>query len=270
MAAYTLRPGGWTARSLSRRFPPELAARTGIAKATLIKRNESAVMYEHILLLRGIVFPWWKRRLRVTGLAHLRAALENSEGVILWVHPCVASNVAVKQAMFLAGHPLAHLSRPSHPFSARPFGRRFVNPILRRPEVRFLAERIVIENEHTIGPLRRLRALLKDNRVVSITVVPVAARVNEFELLGGTLRLPAGPVELAAATGARLLPVFTFVSGSGTHVRVGAPLPVTGTDAESIRQAQLAAVEWLEARIIEHPEAWTGWRGRQFRVEQPL
>jgi hypothetical protein len=227
-------------------------------------------MYEHILLMRGIVFPWWKRRLRVTGLGHLYAGLDAGNGVILWVHPCVASNVAVKQALFMAGYPLAHLSRPSHPFSARPFGRRFVNPILRMPEVRFLAERIVIENEQTLGPLRRLRALLKDNRVVSITVVPAAIRVNDFELLGGVLRLPAGPVELAAATGARLLPVFTFASDSRTQVRIGAPLPVTRADAESIRDAQLAAVEWLEARLIEHPEAWTGWRGRQFRVEHQL
>ena len=267
LVTYTLRPGGWAARSRARRFPPALPKHTGIAKRALIQRSESAATYEQILLLRGIVFPWWKRRLRVTGLRHLRDGLDAGNGVILWVHPCAASNVAVKQALFMAGYPLAHLSRPSHPFSARPFGRRFVNPILRMPEARFLAERVVIENEQTIAPLRRLRKLLKENRVVSITVVPAATRISEFELLGGTLRLPTGPVELAAATGARLLSVFTWGSESRTNVRIGAPLPVAGTDGASVRAAQLAAVQWLEARIIEHPDAWAGWRGNQFRVE---
>jgi hypothetical protein len=269
LVAYTLRPGGWAARSRSRRFPPALAARTGIDKQTLITRNDTNAAYEQVLLLRGIVFPWWKRRLRVTGLGHLRHSLGAGNGVILWVHPCAASNVAVKQALFMAGHPLVHLSRPSHPFSARPFGRRFVNPILRMPEVRFLAERVVIENDQTIAPLRRLRKVLKEHRVISITVTAGASRLNEFELLGGTLRLPAGPVELAAATGARLLPVFTWSSDSRTHVRIGAPLPVSGGDATSVREAQRAAVQWLEARILEHPDSWAGWRNSQFRVDSP-
>ena len=269
LARYLLRPGGSVRRGRLRKLPPALSDRTGIDAIEYLTDVETLVMRERIRLMRGIVFPWWRRKLSVSGLSEVRAGLEAGRGVILWVHQCVESNVAVKQAMFMAGHPLAHLSRPGHPFSGRPFGVRFVNPILRRPEVRFLAERVVIDNEHTIAPIRRLRKLLIENRVVSITVVDHAARVNDFDFLGGTLRLAAGPVELAAATQARLLPVFTSEKNGRAHVEIGSPLPITGSRPEAIRETHLAALRWLEERIMARPEAWIGWRGRSFRTPPP-
>src|SRR6185436_8614406 len=102
-----------------------------------------------------------------------------------WVHMCTASNVSVKQALWEAGYPLAHLSRPSHPFSTRPFSLRFIDPFLRRPELAFLAERVIIEDGHTVAPLRRLRRLLGENRVVSISATPSSSTTTEFPLLGG-------------------------------------------------------------------------------------
>ena len=134
ITTYVLRPGSSVRKIRLRKLPPELAARAAIEPIEVVRGVEILVMRERILLMRAIVFPWWKRRVRLAGLAHVRAALEAGDGAILWVHQCVASNVAVKQAMFMAGYPLAHLSRPGHPFSSRPFGRRFVSPLLRRPE----------------------------------------------------------------------------------------------------------------------------------------
>lgn len=228
-------------------------------------------MRERILVLRAIAFPWWRRRVRLAGLRHVRAALADGRGVILWIHHCSESNVAVKQALWQAGLPLAHLSRPGHPASSQPLGVRWINPLLRRPEVRFLAERVVIDDHATVAPLRRLRALLAANRAVSITVTATASRLEALPLFGGRLFLPTGPVQLAAASGAPLLPVFTYRLGNVTRVEVGSPLPVTGSSPEAVGAALEAACAWLEPRAVAHPEAWVGWRTREFSLEpEPL
>jgi lauroyl/myristoyl acyltransferase len=266
IAAWQFRPGGWVKASRLRRFPPNLAKRSGLTSDELAKRAEAATLRERVRILRGIVFPWWKRRVSVAGLRHVDAGHAAGNGVILWVHPCAASNVAVKQAMSSAGYALAHLSRPGHPFSARPFGERILNPILRRPEMRFLAERVVIDDANSVAPLRRLRALLRDNRVVSITVTTHASTLEDFDFLGGRLRLPSGPVQLAANSGAPLLPVFTAESGSRTRVELGAPLPVTGRSPAEVRATLEAAAAWLEERVVRDPESWTGWRTPTFQA----
>ena len=145
------------------------------------------------------------------------------------VHPCVSSNVGVKQALAEAGYPLVHLSRPGHGFSASRLGVRIVSPLMRRAETPVLAERLVIDDSGSSGPLRQLRRRLAENRVVSITVGRSAPRVATAPFLDGGLRLPAGPITLAAGARAALLPVFTWGDPAHPVVRIGAPLPVRGT-----------------------------------------
>lgn len=266
VAAYLFRPGG-TVRDLRlAKIPPELSARTALSPLNLARRCEAEAVRERIRVLRGIVFPWWRRRLRTSGYGHVRAGLARGRGVILWIHFCAESHIAVKQAMFQAGEPLAHLSRPGHPFSNFPFSVRFIDPVLRRPEVRFLSERVVIDGEHVVTPLRRLRRLLAENRAVSITVTYVASTVYAYPFLGGTLKLPAGPIELSAATDAPLLPVFTWSEAGRTRVEFGAPVLISGSGPDAVREAHRWAMAWLEERVVAHPEAWTAWRTRQFAV----
>lgn len=210
------------------------------------------------------MLPRWPRKIQLTGFEHVEAGLAAGKGVILWVQPCVASTLVVKQALFDAGFPLAHLSRPAHGFSPHPFGQRFVNPILRRAETRFLSERIVIDDEHTIRPLRRLKALLAENRVVSITVTASASRVSEFQFLGGTLTLPQGPVELARSSGALLLPVFTIGSLPNPEVRIAPPLNVEATGTAGVNTVLQSVVRWLAEMIELHPLDWIGWRAGLF------
>ena len=175
------------------------------------------MLYERVLVLRGALLPWWTQAIRLNGIEHVHAALEAGQGAILWVHPCLGSSVSVKQALFEAGLPLAHLSRPSHSFSPFPFGVRLANPLLRRAENRFLAERVVIDEEATVGPLRRLQILLSENRVISIAVASNASRLRSFPILSGDVLLSNGPVKIAARTGAAILPVFTGGGGQIGH-----------------------------------------------------
>ena len=226
--------------------------------------TEAYMLFERVMNWRGILLPRWRRQVRLAGSENLEDGISRGRGVILWVQPCVGSTLAVKQALYDAGFPLAHLSRPAHGFSPHPFGQRYLNPILRRAESRFLAERIVIDDAQTIGPLRRLRALLKENRVVSITVTATASRVDEFEFLGGTLRLPRGPLDLAQATGAVLLPVFTHGARRVPVVEVFPSVAPKSPGPEGVQAAQQTLVEWLGVQVEEHPLDWIGWRADIF------
>lgn len=226
------------------------------------------MLHQRALVLRAALFPSWKQSVRLTGAEHVRAGVAAGRGVILWVQPCVGSTILVKQALYEAGFPLAHLTRPSHGLSPYPFGVRIVNPFLRRAEDRFLAERIEIDDARTVGPIRRLRALLSQNRVISITVTTTASQLEEFEAFGGVVTLPTGPVELAASMGAVLLPVFTAGSAPPLVVEIGSPLPVTGRSREAVRESQEASVRWLEERIARHPGDWIGWRAGLYRRKE--
>lgn len=95
---------------------------------------------------------------------------------------------------------------------------------------------------------------------VSITVSLTAAKVDMVPFMGALLRLPRGPIELAAASGAALLPVFLRYEESNQTVVIGPPLPVAGRSAESARVCEEAFADWLRERVIESPMSWTGWR----------
>jgi lauroyl/myristoyl acyltransferase len=259
------RAGSSYRRQLAQKLPLPLEQRSGEAFA--ISESEAKMLQERVLALRGALFPRWTRPLRVTGVEHVRAALHAHHGAILWVQPCAHSSIAVKQALWQAGLPLAHLTRPAHGFSPRPFGIRIMNPFLRRSENRFLRERIVIDPAHTVAPLRRLRVLLAANQPVSITVTSMASSVAQLPFLGGRLLLPDGPVQLAATTGAALLPVYTRDVDGVATVEVGPPLPVNGRTPAAIRHCQEACRDWLKQRVDLAPLDWAGWRSDIYERE---
>ncbi|MEP7215674.1 MAG: hypothetical protein ABI782_05425 [Anaerolineaceae bacterium] len=250
---------------IARLMPGAVREALGPSDHEAAVQAERVFLREKLLLMHAIITPWRSPRPRLRGIEHLEEALIVGRGVILWVHPCLGSNVAVKRALSESGHPLVHLSRPGHPFSSRPFGIRVMNPLLRRPEVRFLRERVQIDDENMIGPLRRLKTRLAENLPVSITFTPHASTVNSVAFLDGTCRLPAGPIELAASTGARLLPVFTVGSGRCPIVIIGPSQPVTGKGGAAIAACQESAVTWLEKKAREYPADWLGWRVGLFR-----
>jgi lauroyl/myristoyl acyltransferase len=262
-ATALLRPELKYRRQLEATFPG--AGPLAGARWRALRDGEARMLRQRALVLRAALFPGWKQPVRLTGVEHVRAGLAAGRGVILWVQPCLGSTVLVKQALYEAGFPLAHLTRPGHGLSPHPFGVRIVNPFLRRAEDRFLAERIEIDDTRTVGPIRRLRTLLSQNRVISITVTTTASQLEEFEAFGGVVSLPTGPVELAASMGAVLMPVFTAASARPLVVEIGSPLPVTGRSREAVRESQEASVRWLEERIARHPGEWIGWRAGLYR-----
>jgi KDO2-lipid IV(A) lauroyltransferase len=81
---------------------------------------------------------------------------------------------------------------------------------------------------------------------------------HKVEFLGGHMLLPPGPIKLAAATGAPLIPVFTLRTGPG-RVRVMVEEPIfcdqvrIGDDAPP---ALLAVARVLEKYVRAYPQQW--------------
>ena len=220
----------------------------------------------------------WQPEVRLDGLEHLKSALEGGSGAILWVSS-FAHNHIIPRALHQAGFSICILSRPGHGFSVSPFGIRWLNPLWTRVESRpFNAEKIVILN-NDVGPaLRQLRQRLGANGIVWIAVGPqgrrpLARRTLRVRFLGGTIRLPTGPLHLARISHAALLPVFAIRANDGTYsvtierrlnVDAGANNASDYGSAvarldESIIPPALAYVAMLESYATAHPNQWVEW-----------
>jgi Bacterial lipid A biosynthesis acyltransferase len=233
-------------------------SRSEIADISVRRRSFTREMKLQIFGLNG---PWrsWRPDVRLNGEAHLRGALASGHGTILWVVETAFSTLVVKMALYNRGLPPCQLSRPGHGFSNSSFGIRFLNPIWTGVEDRFIAERILIASEYATDALATLRARLAENRIVNITFVPQAHKFAEVPFFHGQLQLPTGPIRLALATGAALLPVFAFATDNGGfEVSIEEPL-YPGSEPASVENIAAAFAKRLEPFVLEHPDQWNGW-----------
>jgi hypothetical protein len=220
------------------------------------------------LQIMGLNGPWrsWRPNIRLNGTVHLQRALEGGHGAILWVTETAFSTLIVKMGLHNEGYQACQLSRPGHGFSPSSFGIRFLNPIWTRVENRFIAERILIIGESSADAMAALRARLAANGIVIITVAPLAHKFVEVTFFHDHLQLPSGPIRLAMATEAVLLPVFAVTKhDGGFEVSIQEPLyPISSqTDTESIAKAY---AERLEPFVLEHPDQWNGWHWLMSRM----
>ncbi|MFN0177994.1 MAG: hypothetical protein ACKVZ0_04280 [Gemmatimonadales bacterium] len=197
----------------------------------------------------------------VAGLGQVASALAANRGAILWVGRFTWASIITKVGLHGAGCPVTHLSRPTHGFGTSPFAVRRLNPVWTRIEERFLRERLVMEPGSETTALRALRGRLADNGVVSISVGDEGARTIEVPFLDGRLRLATGPLHLAAASGAALLPVFTLREPTGTfRVEIEPALSVTAEEERDERDARMARdyAARLERWVRRYPGQWLG------------
>lgn len=260
---HTWRPISYALADLTRRLSPQRRALpAGLPYLpTQVRSIQTQFSAGHLLESIQVMAhyrPWqWRVRVRLVGMRHLEAALQKSAGAILWVAPFHSSNIVVKLALDLAGHPLIHLSRPSHPFTRTWFGVHFLNRVQQKVEDLYLRERVLLSEASATGGLRALRRALSDNEVVSITLGDAATEVIEAPFLGARLRVATGPARLAATTGAPLLLVVTTRNDDGSYtVRIEPPPNDGGRDAESM---VLAHCGTLEKFVHERPGQWVGW-----------
>jgi Bacterial lipid A biosynthesis acyltransferase len=261
------RQAAWATSSIGRddksgpSYQQNLAHKFSKSEIATIRYKRRAYLRELKFQILGLIGPWrsWRPHIRLVGADHLRKALDDGHGAILWVTETVFSTLIAKIALHDAGYHAYQLSRPQHGFSTSPFGVRFLNPIWTGVEDRFIAERIVINGETAADALAILRARIAVNQIIIITVVPQAHKLVQVPFLRAHLPLATGPIRLARTTGATLLPVFTFArDDGGFEVSISEPLfPTDGpADDESIAAAY---AEQLESSVLDYPDQWSGW-----------
>jgi lauroyl/myristoyl acyltransferase len=200
--------------------------------------------------------------LRLEGGERLQEALRQGHGAVLWVENSFSASLLAKAAVAQAGFAVHHLSRPGHNLSTTRYGMRVLNPIVRKAEDRFLAERILVDDSNELAVARHIMELLRDNQVVSVTVSSAGSQTVEAPALNGVIRIATGAPHFALRSGAPLLPVLSYRDGEEYVVEIGEPIVLAGMKRED---AYAFAVREYARRVDAfaraHPLDWCGWRG---------
>lgn len=225
--ARTMGPAGRLAAMIGNLLPPAEIARAQ-------EQQVAAKMLRQLQSLRCHRPGGWHPEVRLLGRQHLDTALASGRGAILWVAPFAFASLVAKLTLHQHGVRLCHLSRWFHGASQSRWGVALLNPIQRRAEDCYLKERVMIaRGQSPLAAMRRLRELLAGNEVVSIRVGHRAAGTVRVPFLCGELELATGPIRLAAASGAPLMPIFTvreWESGQAPvyTTTIEPPLPIEG------------------------------------------
>lgn len=236
-------------------------AREGLNLAADLRGSRYEVAFQ---ALRGYRPGGWHPKIEVAGREHLDGALARGKGVVLWAaHFVFAPNIA-KVGLHDLGYRVNHLSRPDHGFSSTEFGLRYLNPVRSRFEDAHLESRIVFDRAHPAPALLRARKIAGRNGIVSFTAGAwEGSSLVEAEFLQSRITLAMGPVWLARASGAALLPVFAVRTALPDEFRVeiGRPIAVPSDigEEECFVAATAEFLTRLEPRVLEYPGQWRGW-----------
>lgn len=256
-----------TSRSAIRRTAEGIAAALGERdrrRAEAIAEEIKAAVYEmRFQDLRAWRPGGWNPSIALEGEDHLKAALAGGKGAILWLAPFVFNNGPTKIAFHRQGYRVSHLSSPQHGYSETRLGIATLNRVRCIPEDRYLAQRIVFDENAPSTAMRRMMRALKAGEVVSI----VAASTEGFEMIKGPIfdgRLPVaiGAPRLAGLTGAPILPVFTVRDPAiGFRVAVEAPIvPLSGVAKdEGLIAATSEFLRRSEPWVRRYPGQWRAW-----------
>lgn len=222
--------------------------------------------------LRGYRPGGWRPKIAVQGSEHIDDALAFGKGCVLWVSHFVFAPNVVKVGLHELGYRVSHLSRPDHGFSSTRFGIRFLNRVRTKFEDRYLAERIRFDRAHPAAALLRARKTVNANGIISFTAGAwEGSSVVESRFLSNWITLAMGPVWLARASGAALLPVFATRTGAPDRflVQIEGPIDVGAgaTEAESLEKAAQSFLLSHELRVLKDPGQWRGWSALRDRPQ---
>jgi lauroyl/myristoyl acyltransferase len=256
-------------RRKHRRQLPQLAERFRALLGPEVDAEALFAAYREVLHRRRLVL--FREMLgrsgaghRVIGLDHLHRALAAGRGAVLWAAPFAYQGIDGKRALAEAGIRAWQVSVREHGFLGTPFAVAVLNPPLWRVEERFLAGRLVFDPAAPgeIGP--RMRAVLRARGVLLVTNNALAGRRMLAVPLAPGFRLPmaSGPLRLARAHGAPVLPCATIARGAfGPYeLLIGPPLPLAGKDERAaLAAAALATRDHLLPCVQDAPEQFLGW-----------
>jgi lauroyl/myristoyl acyltransferase len=218
---------------------------------------------------RGVRRNGWRPAIEIEGLERVHRALDRGRGAILWSMRFSSATV-IKQAFFRAGLPLTHLSREQHgsPSLTR-LGVGVAGPLYCRAENPYLAERVQMPLDGSLGYLNRLRERLRANARVSIFGEHGGRQGAEVEVLGARWRFALGAPSLAWLEGAELFTVYPLRTAPFQYrVVIDEPITADRSAQRKVFAAQALAqfAARLERLIIAYPGQWQGWLYRSFET----
>ena len=223
---------------------------------------EAACAAEHFeasaQILRLLTGGPWRPVLELCRGERLRQALDEGQGVILWIPRFNGNELPFKMALQAHGFDVNHLSSREHGFGYSPIDIAYLNPLWIGIEERFLESRVKLEPRTTA--MRTLRKRLKSNRIVSITDLAENANTIRRPFLAGTRAFSLGPVKLAMAAKAPLLPAF-IERVDCNHYRVTVRKAVYDPAKDSTDPVSVIDrySEMLGAEVLRLPNLWLDW-----------
>ena len=235
-------------RRLAALLGETLAPRTVSIHESLIANSHLRNLYYLRVLRPG----GWHPRVELTGLEHIKSAIEAGRGAVVWGAQMVFGDLVTKIALARAGFPLSHLSTFGHGFSSTRFGGKVLNPLATVAEERYLKARWVMAPGSSGEALREMTRRAREKEIISISAVSARGhRTFASPLLGGTAEVATGAPLIARRTGAALLPVFTTRRDDGSFLTEVEQEIVVASD-EDRTVALRRAVEEYVGRLARH------------------
>jgi lauroyl/myristoyl acyltransferase len=207
---------------------------------------------------------------RIAGEEHLRRALEQGKGVILWESSAFGCRHLAKQVLHRRGLVLhqvhAHTHLGGFGGATRPptwVRQRIIEVSFRRLESRFVDEIILLPQSDSLAFTRQLQHLLQQNQIICIAADGTTGQGHmDAPFLGGSFRFSTGMVSLARLTGAALLPIFCNKEPPGRlilTVEPALPMASAGGRDESTRNAIRLYASLMESYVRKHPGQYRSW-----------
>jgi lauroyl/myristoyl acyltransferase len=254
-------------RNLARAFRGTLSDHT---RREIVKRAFYEFWRDTFSLLPSRAETTALKQAPLRGIEHLRQALADGRGVILWSSNHFGRMVLAKQILHAYGFPVYKVHAENHLGGFRNNGdpetrvqRRVIRPFFERHEKRFVAGIIHLPGSESLAFTRVFLDRLQRNAIVCAAGdAKYGRRLIPLQFLGFSEVFPTGLVTLANISGASILPMFCFREHNGeAGVVIEKPIRI---DPAADRERKVAAgvalyVSMLEGYIRRYPEQYRNW-----------
>ncbi len=236
-----------------------------------IVRQSFQATWEEVFSLLPSATEWeaLQDSIRMDGLEHLRGALSNGRGAILWESHFGMRSLA-KRALHQMGFRLCQIHHERHLGGLFPghgpmtrLRLHVVKRFFDRSEKQFLTDTIYLPGAGSLAFTRTLLKQLQENVVLcSAADGHYGQRPILVQFLGQVEPFQTGMLSLAKLSGSPILPMFCFRHSDGA-IRLVIEGPIQ-TEADSdrergSREALARYVHLLESYIRQYPEQYRNW-----------
>jgi lauroyl/myristoyl acyltransferase len=239
---------------------------------------------EKRLMVQGIFRETWRElfawarlgrpgppegEVEVLGLEHVRRALGEGRGAILWESSGLGRRLQAKAILHASGLRVYQVHGPANlgGFDTDEGGhtfvqRRFVRPFFDHRESRVVAGLIYLPASNSLAYTRSLLACLNRNELLCIAGDGrLGNRRIRQSFLGGSKAFAPGMLSLARLSGAPILPMFCLkTTQARTTLRIEPPIFTPGSAGREADDAGLSRYAGLlEDLARHHPQQYRNW-----------